>query len=208
MSGPGHIPGPYAITFLFICGVFLANIPMNLFFMKKPTHRRYRSLDVRILPRQAVLAPLRNLRRLHLGHRRNRQLRLLARPLGRLGGFVLARPGRNHDFNHLGRLHLEGVRRSARPWPSATLPPCSSCSSSASALSPPAPSSSPLEEPQMVPQKTVLVVGSINTDLVVKAANLPARGQTITGDSFHTYQGGKGANQAGRRRTPRARRSR
>jgi ribokinase len=44
--------------------------------------------------------------------------------------------------------------------------------------------------------KHVVVVGSINTDLVVKAASLPLRGQTITGDSFHTYQGGKGANQA------------
>jgi ribokinase len=44
--------------------------------------------------------------------------------------------------------------------------------------------------------KQVLVVGSINTDLVVKAAQLPLRGQTITGESFHTYQGGKGANQA------------
>jgi glucose uptake protein len=36
MSGSGHRPGPYAITFLFICGAFLSNIPVNYFFMKKP----------------------------------------------------------------------------------------------------------------------------------------------------------------------------
>ncbi|NYF80767.1 GRP family sugar transporter [Granulicella arctica] len=37
MTGRGHLPGPYAITFLFICGAFLSNIPVNFFFMKKPT---------------------------------------------------------------------------------------------------------------------------------------------------------------------------
>jgi ribokinase len=42
----------------------------------------------------------------------------------------------------------------------------------------------------------IVVVGSINTDLVVTAGRLPGRGETITGGSFRTYQGGKGANQA------------
>jgi ribokinase len=45
-------------------------------------------------------------------------------------------------------------------------------------------------------QKPVVVVGSINTDLVVTATRLPEPGETITGHSFATFQGGKGANQA------------
>jgi ribokinase len=42
----------------------------------------------------------------------------------------------------------------------------------------------------------VVIVGSINVDLVVRAAQLPAPGQTVTGGVFAQYQGGKGANQA------------
>jgi len=44
--------------------------------------------------------------------------------------------------------------------------------------------------------KPIVVVGSINTDLVVTADRLPLAGETITGNSFTTFQGGKGANQA------------
>jgi ribokinase len=42
----------------------------------------------------------------------------------------------------------------------------------------------------------ILVVGSVNMDLVVRAARLPMRGETIRGDEFHAIPGGKGANQA------------
>jgi ribokinase len=42
----------------------------------------------------------------------------------------------------------------------------------------------------------VVIVGSINVDLVVRAAQLPAPGQTVTGGVFAQYQGGKGATQA------------
>jgi ribokinase len=42
----------------------------------------------------------------------------------------------------------------------------------------------------------VLVVGSLNIDLVVHAPRLPRPGETLTGDGFATDQGGKGANQA------------
>jgi len=42
----------------------------------------------------------------------------------------------------------------------------------------------------------VLVVGSINIDLVVSLDRLPGRGETVTGGSFARYAGGKGANQA------------
>lgn len=43
---------------------------------------------------------------------------------------------------------------------------------------------------------TVVVYGSINMDLVVRAARLPVPGETLTGHSFFTAPGGKGANQA------------
>jgi ribokinase len=42
----------------------------------------------------------------------------------------------------------------------------------------------------------VLVIGSSNTDLVCRAARIPAPGETVTGRSFATFAGGKGANQA------------
>ncbi|HUT73971.1 MAG TPA: PfkB family carbohydrate kinase, partial [Armatimonadota bacterium] len=41
----------------------------------------------------------------------------------------------------------------------------------------------------------VVVIGSINMDLVVRAERLPRPGETIHGDEFHTIPGGKGANQ-------------
>jgi ribokinase len=44
--------------------------------------------------------------------------------------------------------------------------------------------------------KTIVVVGSINTDFVVTTDRLPLVGGTIPGNSFATFQGGKGANQA------------
>lgn len=43
---------------------------------------------------------------------------------------------------------------------------------------------------------SVVVVGSLNIDLVARAPRLPMRGETILGGDFHTYFGGKGANQA------------
>jgi ribokinase len=42
----------------------------------------------------------------------------------------------------------------------------------------------------------VLVLGSINTDLVVRVERLPRPGETVPGDHFAVYGGGKGANQA------------
>ena len=45
-------------------------------------------------------------------------------------------------------------------------------------------------------KSSIIVVGSINMDLVVHAPRLPQLGETILGRDFHTYPGGKGANQA------------
>lgn len=42
----------------------------------------------------------------------------------------------------------------------------------------------------------ILVVGSLNMDLVVRAARHPAPGETVLGEAFQTFPGGKGANQA------------
>ena len=49
-------------------------------------------------------------------------------------------------------------------------------------------------EPQRRP--VVVVVGSINMDVVVTASRLPAPGETIAGDELQVTPGGKGANQA------------
>jgi ribokinase len=42
----------------------------------------------------------------------------------------------------------------------------------------------------------IVVIGSINTDMVVRSSLLPFPGQTLMGHSFQTTGGGKGANQA------------
>ena len=42
----------------------------------------------------------------------------------------------------------------------------------------------------------VIVVGSVNVDLVVRRPRLPAPGETVTGGTFERHHGGKGGNQA------------
>jgi ribokinase len=54
---------------------------------------------------------------------------------------------------------------------------------------PPRPATAP-------PAGRIVVVGSINVDLVVRVATLPRRGETVLGGRFASVHGGKGANQA------------
>jgi ribokinase len=45
-------------------------------------------------------------------------------------------------------------------------------------------------------QKPIVVVGSINLDLVTNAKHIPVAGETVQGSGFQMHPGGKGANQA------------
>ena len=42
----------------------------------------------------------------------------------------------------------------------------------------------------------IVIVGSSNTDMVVRVDHFPLPGETLMGNNFLTAQGGKGANQA------------
>ncbi len=48
----------------------------------------------------------------------------------------------------------------------------------------------------MAPVTRIIVVGSINTDLVIRGPRLPGPGETVIGGEFYQAAGGKGANQA------------
>lgn len=45
-------------------------------------------------------------------------------------------------------------------------------------------------------KRSIVLVGSLNMDLVVKTARHPVPGETVLGGDYTTYPGGKGANQA------------
>lgn len=47
-----------------------------------------------------------------------------------------------------------------------------------------------------MPLPKIIVLGSVNTDLVVSSSRLPIAGETVMGGSFYKAGGGKGANQA------------
>ena len=42
----------------------------------------------------------------------------------------------------------------------------------------------------------IIVIGSVNTDMVATAPTLPAAGETVMGTNFFVSAGGKGGNQA------------
>ena len=45
-------------------------------------------------------------------------------------------------------------------------------------------------------QRSVVVVGSANVDMVAKVPRMPKEGESLRGDSLSVVFGGKGANQA------------
>jgi len=52
------------------------------------------------------------------------------------------------------------------------------------------------EKSMLVGKKPVVVVGSINIDLVANTERIPVEGETVAGKGFQIHPGGKGANQA------------
>ena len=50
------------------------------------------------------------------------------------------------------------------------------------------------QPPRTAPR--IVVVGSSNTDMVLRVPTLPHPGETVLGGTFFTARGGKGANQA------------
>src|SRR3989442_13321149 len=44
--------------------------------------------------------------------------------------------------------------------------------------------------------RSIVVLGSLNADLVVRVPRFPSRGETVTGTDLAVFAGGKGANQA------------
>ena len=50
--------------------------------------------------------------------------------------------------------------------------------------------------PARADEPEIVVVGSLNADLVVRVSRFPAPGETLRGDRFDVFPGGKGGNQA------------
>jgi ribokinase len=48
----------------------------------------------------------------------------------------------------------------------------------------------------MLADSPILVLGSVNSDMVIRGPRLPAAGETVVGGEFYQAAGGKGANQA------------
>ena len=53
-----------------------------------------------------------------------------------------------------------------------------------------------MERESFIYKPKIVVIGSCNTDMVVKAGRLPVPGETVLGGTFSMNPGGKGANQA------------
>lgn len=45
-------------------------------------------------------------------------------------------------------------------------------------------------------RKKIVVLGSTNTDMVIRGKRIPVPGETVSGGTFFMNPGGKGANQA------------
>src|SRR5262249_55899509 len=101
-------------------------------------------------------------------------------------------PGRDHGLFSLGRLRLARVQNRPTEFAPIYPPdvPVLYCGIIFHRRCATVPMSTSTSDPQIV------VVGSINLDFVVGASHIPSPGETILGNSFQTFFGGKGANQA------------
>lgn len=109
--------------------------------------------------------------------------------------------------NRGGRLHRQHARVPVR-WPEETGAFLDfACTHAAPTLTQPAACCKIPSKPQRTLQMTgatmassdapgIVVLGGINMDLVTYSARFPENGETVVGQRFLTYAGGKGANQA------------
>ena len=156
--------------------------------------------DARLLERKPKLASLGNIRRRHLVYRRGAQLRRLAQPNRRPGSLILYRAGSNHDLRLLGSLRMAGVQPRSAPSEDISCHHVSLLSNRSDSRGPRADSVAKTRFAWggfgVSNKKPIVVVGSINADLVATVPHIPLIGETITGTTFQIHPGGKGANQA------------
>src|SRR5580658_6220139 len=87
--------------------------------------------------------------------------------------------------------------RAPRPERGACWAPCSPSTSRASpSWCSPGPDRGHARPMARAKGNSVVVVGSSNTDMIVRVARVPRPGETLLGGEFITAAGGKGANQA------------
>ncbi len=188
-------PGPYAVAFFFAVGVLLSTVPANLLLMAKPLDGKppvdgagYRSAPMSwhiagvlggaiwctgavanfVASGAHLVGPA-----VSYYHRPGRD-----HGLGLLGSFCVARVCRRAPLGQNSvALHVHLLRTGAERGCAGSVCPG-------------------LTEAVNTMQKTIVVVGSINMDLVARASEIPRPGQSLVGTGFDTTPGGKGANQA------------
>ena len=190
-------PGPYSIALFFAIGVLISTVPANLLLMARPLDGKPPVNGADYWTRTDRLASRRHPGRSHLVRRGGVELCRFGRtprPAHRARRFLLHWPGRHHDLGMLGRICVARVCRRASLGQDAAVSHV--CVFPAGAWID-RPGSALLARPStMADRKPVVVVGSINMDLVARTPRIALAGETLTGTGFDTTPGGKGANQA------------
>ena len=198
-------PGPYAIAFYFAIGVLLSTIPANLLLMAKPLDGKP-PVDGSGYWRAPFGWHLAGIcRRRNLVRRRRCQLCRLRRASGQAHWprcQLLHWPGSHHDLRLLGRLCLARIcRRSPlRKNPFVLhvhlFPVGPRRRRPGSALL-------RLGYDMKTSGKPIVVVGSINMDLVAHTRQIPVPGQTVIGTGFRHHPRRQRRQSGCRRRPPR-----